>query len=86
MLILFNTISVRLSANMKMMMMDLNKSHVFVFNVANIVILFLTTQLIFAFFFDKFHFYQILVNCLKLNTYCFFLKPTVALKNLNYIC
>jgi len=34
---LFNTFSVRLSANMKMMMMELNKAHVFVFiSAANI--------------------------------------------------
>ena len=41
MLILFNTFSVRLSANMKMMMVKLNKSHVLFFDATNIVHLFL---------------------------------------------
>ncbi len=44
MLILFNTLSLRLSRIMKMMMMVLNKSHVFFFVATNIVFLFLNTQ------------------------------------------
>jgi len=41
MLILFNTSSVRLSANMMMAMMKLNKSHVLFFVAANIAHLYL---------------------------------------------
>jgi hypothetical protein len=47
MLILFNTISVRLSANMKMMMMKLNKSHVLFFDGTNICHFFVIILLIF---------------------------------------
>lgn len=36
MLFLFNTFSVRLSANMKMMMVELNKVHVLFFDATNI--------------------------------------------------
>ncbi len=50
MLNLFNTLSLRLSRIMKMMMMVLNKCHVVVFNTANIVILFFNIQMISAFF------------------------------------
>ena len=41
MLFLFNTFSVRLSANMKMMMVKLNKVHVLFFVATNIAYLFL---------------------------------------------
>ena len=37
MLILFNTSSLRLRANLKMMVMRLNKGHFFVFTLANII-------------------------------------------------
>ncbi|MFT4575419.1 MAG: hypothetical protein ACI9SI_000327 [Polaribacter sp.] len=47
MLILFNTSSVRLSANMMMAMMKLNKSHVLFFVTANIALLFFKILLIF---------------------------------------
>ncbi len=53
MLNLFNTLSLRLSRIMKMMMMILNKCHVVVFNSANIVILFFNTQMISIFFIKK---------------------------------
>ena len=44
MLFLFNTFSVRLSANMKMMMIKLNKVHVLFFVATNIVNLFFIKQ------------------------------------------
>ena len=44
MLFLFNTFSVRLSANMKMMMIKLNKIHVLFFVATNIVDLFFKKQ------------------------------------------
>ena len=47
MLFLFNTFSVRLSANMKMMMVKLNKIHVLFFDATNICHLFLNILMIF---------------------------------------
>jgi predicted RNA-binding protein (virulence factor B family) len=47
MLILFNTSSVRLSANMMMAMMKLNKGHVLFFDAANIRYFFKNSKLYF---------------------------------------